>query len=82
MFKTSDIALVAWLRYNGEEPDEVVWSNQVRVCYWMYQSNDDVKALINEFEEGDARPEIKRFNKIFGDTKQEMFRLRPAQQPA
>jgi hypothetical protein len=74
-YRTTDMALVTWLRYSGHEPQAVSW--QQRQCGWIFHRNHQLMERVDAFHEGSAKPEVREYNRLFGVTKAEFYNAKP-----
>lgn len=69
--KVNDMALVTFLKMRGHTVQDVTWSGQT--CYWLFRVTDGLMDLIDDFVEGRARVEPREYNRMFSDTKRELY---------
>lgn len=73
--RTSDMALVAWLKMEGHSPQKVAWEGDT--CYWYFRITGTVLALCDDFAEGRALVEPKEYNRHYQQSKREFFNANP-----
>lgn len=74
-YRTSDMALVSYLKFLGHEPQDVVWENGT--CYWIFVQSDGLISSVDTYASGQATIEPKEYNRLFGKTKREFFDNNP-----
>lgn len=72
-FRTEDMALVSVLRYFGYTPQSVEWHE--RKCYWYFMRTDSLVEQVELFMNRSIVVEPRQFNFLFGETKQEFYKL-------
>lgn len=73
-YRTSDMALVTYLRMEGFDVQDVIL-DESSTCYWYFCQEPEFLQRVGVFRNGDARVEPKEFNRMFMVTKKEMFAL-------
>ena len=70
-YRTSNMALVAYLKVEGHAAQAVRWEGES--CYWYFDKSDPLLERIDTFMAGKALVEPKDYNRVFGLTKKELI---------
>jgi hypothetical protein len=70
-YKSSDMGLVAYLRHEGYEPQEIVWEDDM--CKWVFFHSAGLSDAIDEYARGTAIVEPKKYNSFFAKVKRETY---------
>lgn len=70
-YRSSDMALVTYLRMNGHSVQEAEWNSTT--CHWVFRANDHLLELTERFAKGDALVDPREFNREFAKTKAEFY---------
>ncbi len=74
-YRTNDMALVTFLRLEGQVHQAVVWEHHT--CYWIFERTNGLSESIDAFNEGIALVEPKAWSKMYNITKTEFHESRP-----
>jgi hypothetical protein len=74
-YRTSDMALVSYLKFLGHEPQQINWENGT--CYWLFRETPHLLEGVDQFAGNKALIEPKEYNRLFGMTKREFFDSEP-----
>ena len=70
-YRTSNMALVSFLKVQGHAPQAIHWEGDS--CYWYFDKSDPLLEQVDVFMSGVAKVEPKEYNRIFGLTKKELI---------
>lgn len=68
-YRTSDMAMVTFLRLSGHDVQSIVWEESV--CYWVFRATDGLFEITDQFGRGESRVDPRLFNRDFAKTKSE-----------
>ncbi len=74
-YKTSDMALVTYLRMLGHAPQAFGWVSGT--CTWTFTPAGNMMGEVDKFLAGEALVEPKEYNRLFASSKREMYDSRP-----
>jgi hypothetical protein len=69
-YRTSNMALVAFLKLQGHASQTVRWEGES--CYWYFDKSDPLLDIVDTYMSGDALVEPREYNRVFGLTKKEL----------
>lgn len=69
--RSSDTALVAYLKSLGSSPVEIQMSQGT--CYWFFERTPEIESAVETYAAGRALVEPSLYNRLFGETKRELF---------
>lgn len=70
-YRTNDMAAVTFLKLKGHPVQEVIW--QMETCFWVFRITEALLDDNEEFADGQARVEPREYNRVFGETKKELY---------
>lgn len=76
-YRSSDMGVVAYLRHEGYEPQEIIWEDDM--CKWVFFRTEGLMNSIDEYASGNAQVEPKKYNSFFAKVKRETFQASAAQ---
>jgi hypothetical protein len=72
-YRTSDMALVTFLKQRGQTAQDVYYEDDTKTVYWTFVPIPTLMTLLEEFASGSATVEPKEYARIFHQTKREMY---------
>ena len=75
MYRTSDMALVTYLKIKGCVTQRPQWV--AGTCHWSFDNTSALKELVELFMAKAALVEPTEYNRVFGETKREFYDSRP-----
>jgi hypothetical protein len=70
-YRTNDMALVTFLKLEGQAVQSVVWD--VGTCYWIFDRSASLLESVDAFMEDKATVKPKEYNRVFSQTKREFY---------
>lgn len=73
-FKTSDMALVTFMRVEGHTPQDVDFIDDT--CFWWFMITDAMMETVQTFGAREGQVEPREYSKMFSVTKDEFYSSR------
>lgn len=73
LWRTSEMALVAYLATLGKRHIRMEVDRDPVSCYWVFEETDDLGDVVLDFLEGSGTVEPKSFNNLMAQLKNDMF---------
>jgi hypothetical protein len=74
-YKTTDMALVTYLRMEGHTVQTTGWIGNT--CHWAFAKTTELLGLVDQFARDEALVNPKSYNKEFSQTKSELYQTDP-----
>jgi len=86
VYRTSDLALAAWLRCNGVrhftmEFIEMTEKGRDDYAEWVYQATPRFTTLLDDYQKGDALVEPRRYNGYLRQVRNELYAFMRLEDP-
>jgi hypothetical protein len=75
LYRTSDMAMVTYLRMNGHAVQNIVWDSSGYTAYWQFLKTESLIGATDDFTSGRARVDPRMFNRDFAKTKAEFHNI-------
>jgi hypothetical protein len=73
VFTTDDMTLVAYLRVRGRTEYRLSHGEKEGKAVWIFPDIGDLIGIVDEFYDGDAEVEPRKFNKSIRKTRDELY---------
>lgn len=74
-FSTNDMAMATYLRMEGHPVQRCEWPADEESCLWFFYATESLMISFNDFTGGTALVEPRRYNREFGATKREFYKV-------
>lgn len=79
LWQESSNAIAAYLKMSGFPVAEIKWDSEG--CLWCFVDSKTLRQALASYQEGEALVDPKKYNRVFLETRSEMFASDPRPRP-